>query len=68
MTTWQNYIDFLLAKGNISHLMIVSKESGSLWAGTQDFFLREFKTIITKEVIRLIVITGINVILGWFGS
>jgi len=50
MTTWQSYVDFMKSKGNLQEIMIVSAETGALWAGTPDFQLREYKANIIQEV------------------
>lgn len=49
MTTWQSYVDFLLSKGELMEVMIVSSEDGALWAGSPNFQLREYKATIVQE-------------------
>lgn len=48
---WQEYVDFIINKGSVENVLIVSKEDGSLWASSNkdDFFLRKYKATITKE-------------------
>lgn len=48
---WQEYVDYILAKGSVENVLIVSKEDGSLWASSNkdDFYLRKYKTMITME-------------------
>lgn len=50
MTAWIDYIEFMKSKGNLQDIMIISAESGALWAGTKDFQLREYKAMIVQEV------------------
>lgn len=50
MATWTQYIEFIQSKGNIQDVMIISTETGGLWAGTTDFVLREYKATIVQEV------------------
>lgn len=42
---WAAQIDYMLARGCIEEIMIVSAEDGALWATSSDdnFFLREYK-------------------------
>lgn len=50
MTSWQGYVDFMKSKGNLQEIMIVSAETGAVWASTKDFQLREYKANIVQEV------------------
>lgn len=47
--TWQMFVDYIVAKGNVSECMIIDSEDGSHWASTNDFMLREYTTLIAQE-------------------
>ena len=51
LSTWQSYIDFMIERGNIEQLMIISSEDGSLWGSSDPdgFYLREYSATITQE-------------------
>ena len=50
MTTWINYCDFIKSKGNIENCMIISSNTGALWANIPDsFYLRIYKCNIIQE-------------------
>lgn len=49
-TTWSHYIDFMKSRGNIENIMIISSDTGALWAcSPEEFYLREYKAIINQE-------------------
>eukprot|EP01031_Cornospumella_fuschlensis_P042769 gene42769-52260_t len=50
-STWQQHVDYMIARGNLANVMIVSSEDGSLWASTdaERFFLQEYQATITQE-------------------
>jgi hypothetical protein len=37
--TWQMYVDYIKAKGNVEDVMIVDSEDCNHWAGTPDFIV-----------------------------
>lgn len=43
--TWQMYVDYIKAKGNIEDVMIVDSEDCNHWAGTPDFMVNIKKKI-----------------------
>lgn len=48
--TWQLYVDYIKAKGNIDECMIIDSEDGAHWASTSpDFILREYTATIVQE-------------------
>jgi hypothetical protein len=47
--TWQMYVDYIKAKGNVEDVMIVDSEDCNHWAGTPDFMLREYTATIAQE-------------------
>ncbi|MGB4347095.1 MAG: profilin family protein [Burkholderiaceae bacterium] len=49
--TWKKVIEFMIGRGNIDALMIVSSENGALWASSdpENFYLREYPATITQE-------------------
>jgi len=47
---WQSYIDYMLDRGSIENIMIISGKDGALWAtSSEQFLLKEYKTLITQE-------------------
>ena len=40
--TWQMYVDYMKAKGNVEECMIIDVEDGAHWAGTPDFVVFYF--------------------------
>lgn len=50
MATWKEYVDFVKSKGNILDFMIVAGDTGALWAGTNEFNLREYSAPIIQDV------------------
>mmetsp|Transcript_32773 Transcript_32773/g.55254 ORF Transcript_32773/g.55254 Transcript_32773/m.55254 type:complete len:321 (+) Transcript_32773:86-1048(+) len=50
-STWNSFIDFMVGRGNIDQLMIVSAENGEMWASSdpEGFYLREYLATITQE-------------------
>ena len=50
MTTWKDYIEFIVKRGDIDELMILDSSDGSLWASSSETFsLKEYKTMIAQE-------------------
>eukprot|EP01041_Mallomonas_annulata_P007153 gene7153-14567_t len=47
--TWQMYVEYMKARGNIDECMIVDAEDGAHWASTPDFILREYSATIAQE-------------------
>ena len=47
--SWQDYVDFILDKGNVEDCMIVDSTDGFIWAATPNFQLQNYKTMIIKE-------------------
>lgn len=49
--TWKKFVEFMVGRGNIDSLMIVSAENGALWASSdpENFYLREYPATITQE-------------------
>lgn len=47
--TWQMYVDFIKAKGNVDECMIVDAEDCNHWASTAEFMLREYTASIIQE-------------------
>lgn len=49
--TWKKMVEFMVGRGNIDSLMIVSSENGALWASSdpENFYLREYPATITQE-------------------
>lgn len=48
---WKKQVDFMVGRGNIDSLMVVSSENGALWASSdpENFYLREYPATITQE-------------------
>lgn len=38
--TWDMYVKYIVAKGNVADVMIVDAEDCNHWAGTPDFMVR----------------------------
>ena len=53
-STWKDYVEFMKSKSNIAELMIVAGDTGALWAGTNDFNLREYSAPITQDVSNML--------------
>lgn len=51
LSTWQSYVDFMVERGNIDEIMIVSSDNGALWASSDldNFYLREYNATIMQE-------------------
>jgi hypothetical protein len=49
--TWKSFVDFMIGRGNIFELMIISAENGAMWASSdpEGFYLREYPATITQE-------------------
>ena len=49
--SWQSFIDYMIERGSIDELMIISSETGGLYASSDNksFYLREYKAMITQE-------------------
>lgn len=50
-SSWQEQIDFIKNRGNLSNVMVVSADDGSLWASSDPdkFYLQEYTTMIMQE-------------------
>jgi hypothetical protein len=48
---WKRMVEFMVGRGSIDELMIVSSENGAMWASSNpdSFYLREYPAIITQE-------------------
>ena len=50
MASWKEYIDFMIARGNIDELMVLDSADASVWcSSSDDFILKEYKTMIAQE-------------------
>lgn len=49
--SWQSFIDYMIERGSMDELMIISSETGGLYASSDNksFYLREYKAMITQE-------------------
>ena len=49
--TWKSMVEFMVGRGNIDCLMVVSSDNGALWASSdpENFYLREYPATITQE-------------------
>ena len=46
---WQQYVDYLVARGNIDDCLFMDSSDGYTWASTNSFDLREYRGNIIKE-------------------
>lgn len=48
---WKKMVEFMVGRGGIDELMVVSSENGALWASSNpdSFYLREYPATITQE-------------------
>ena len=56
--SWKDHIEYILARGSIDNLLIISSEDGATWASSapydesnpsEGFYLKEYKAVITQE-------------------
>lgn len=55
--TWQMYVDYIKAKGNVEDVMIVDSEDCNHWAGTPDFMV----TFILFFYVMFCFISSVNI-------
>lgn len=57
-TSWNDQVAYMMDRGSIENLLVISSEDGAMWASSapfdeskpdQGFYLREYKAMITKE-------------------
>jgi hypothetical protein len=54
--TWDMYVKYILAKGNVADVMIVDAEDCNHWAGTPDFMV--ITSSVLNSVTALILMTS----------